>query len=92
MCGICGCSVEKGQTMDNEHHATHHEHSVPHEHSIDIEQNILAQNNEFAAHNRDYFLRHKILVLNLMSSPDPGRQHCFPKPFQILARKWILQS
>lgn len=87
MCGICGCSVEKGQTMDNEHHATHHEHSVPHEHSVDIEQNILAQNNEFAAHNRDYFLRHKILVLNLMSSPGSGKTTLLSKTISDLGKK-----
>ncbi|HAT8182093.1 TPA: hydrogenase nickel incorporation protein HypB [Legionella pneumophila] len=87
MCGICGCSVEDGQMIDNEHHTTHHVHSAPHEHLVDIEQNILAQNNEFAAHNRDYFLGHKILALNLMSSPGSGKTTLLSKTISDLGKK-----
>lgn len=40
---------------------------------IQVEQDILAKNSHIAAHNRAHFSGHKLLVLNLMSSPGAGK-------------------
>lgn len=40
---------------------------------VQIEQSILGKNNQYAAANRDYFARHGILALNLVSSPGSGK-------------------
>lgn len=40
---------------------------------VQIEQDILAKNDQYAAANREFFNRHGILVLNLVSSPGSGK-------------------
>ena len=74
MCGICGCSddeegIHHEHTHDVSHAMPHHDHHD----RIQVEQNLLAKNNQFAAANRDYFLKNKINALNLMSSPGSGK-------------------
>lgn len=71
MCGLCGCSDHN----DAIHHI-HGDGEVDHHHHreiIQVEQDLLAQNNQFAAANRDYFLKRNITALNLMSSPGSGK-------------------
>jgi len=86
MCTTCGCghgetSIE-GHTHahDHEHHH-HHGRGVMAAHApgmsqsriLRIEQDILSKNNEYATANRQYFSRHGLLVLNLVSSPGSGK-------------------
>lgn len=67
MCGICGCSEE----MHQDHvHAHHHAHE---EQVLHVTQDIFAKNKQFAAENRAFFLKKKILALNVMSSPGSGK-------------------
>ncbi|MDD5586975.1 MAG: hydrogenase nickel incorporation protein HypB [Alphaproteobacteria bacterium] len=86
MCLTCGCNHSHDHHHDDGHvhdHDHHHEHSAPlgavHEHGVDktrtikIEEDILAENNRFAAANRAVFAKHKILALNLVSSPGSGK-------------------
>jgi len=40
---------------------------------VKVEQNILAKNDAYAGGNRDYFQRHGIFALNLVSSPGSGK-------------------
>lgn len=40
---------------------------------VKVEQNILAKNDAYAGGNRDYFRKHGIFVLNLVSSPGSGK-------------------
>ncbi len=40
---------------------------------VQIEQDILAKNNQYAVANRDYFAKHGMLALNLVSSPGSGK-------------------
>ena len=40
---------------------------------VKVEQNILAKNDAYASGNRDYFRRHGIFALNLVSSPGSGK-------------------
>ena len=41
--------------------------------AIRLAQNVLGENNRHADHNRDHFVEHGILALNLVSSPGSGK-------------------
>lgn len=86
MCVTCGCSGSHGHSHDHHHHEHGHEHhhehgplGATHEHdttatrAIAIEEDILGENNRYAAKNRAIFQDHKILALNLVSSPGSGK-------------------
>lgn len=72
MCGICGCSDD----------STMHQHE--HHDIIQIEQNLLANNDQYAKENRDYFLKEKIIAINLMSSPGSGKTTLLTRTFTDL--------
>jgi len=79
MCLTCGCNPHT-HDHDHDHHHTHeaplgavHEHGVDKTRAIKIEEDILAANNRYAEANRALFAKHKILALNLMSSPGSGK-------------------
>ncbi len=42
-------------------------------HLVSVEQDILSKNNALAAHNRKHFNSHRVLALNLVSSPGAGK-------------------
>lgn len=55
--------------------------------AIQVEEDILGTNNQIADQNRQLFLRHRMLVLNMVSSPGAGKttllaatlhRHAFP--------------
>ena len=78
MCVTCGCSGPE----HHHHHEHGHDHGplgAKHEHgtaatrAIAIEEDILAENNRYAGKNRELFAAHKILALNLVSSPGSGK-------------------
>jgi hydrogenase nickel incorporation protein HypB len=83
MCATCGCSAtttRAGEEHDHPHghpHDLDHDHPHRHEHGrtrvIELEQDVLAKNDLLAARNRDWFTEHRILALNLMSSPGAGK-------------------
>jgi len=82
MCLTCGCNVHS-HDHDHGHSRHHHTHDAPigavHYHGTDqaraikVEEDILAANNRYAEANRALFVKHKILALNLMSSPGSGK-------------------
>lgn len=69
MCLDCGCAPK------DHHH--HHDHDHRHEHgkgkTLTIEEDLLGKNNRLAAANRARFAAHRLLVLNLVSSPGSGK-------------------
>ena len=78
MCGICGCAddeFEDEAPLHHEHEITQtlHQHTHHHDDVIRVERDLLAKNNDYAATNRDYFLKKKITAINLMSSPGSGK-------------------
>jgi hydrogenase nickel incorporation protein HypB len=42
-------------------------------HLVSVEQDILSKNDALAAHNRAHFNSHRVLALNLVSSPGAGK-------------------
>lgn len=71
---------------DHHHHHDHahdhdHGHGPAHSHAattpaaraISIEEDILGRNNAVAALNRKFFREHRVLALNLVSSPGSGK-------------------
>jgi hydrogenase nickel incorporation protein HypB len=81
MCGVCGCS--EGETRIEEKPLGKEPVALrddPAERPgadgsslIKVEQDILSKNNAIAAHNRHHFRSHRILALNLVSSPGAGK-------------------
>ncbi len=82
MCGVCGCG--EGETRVEPVHAHAHDHGHSHgqvlrddpaerAHLVRVEQDILAKNDALAAHNRRHFESHRVLALNLVSSPGAGK-------------------
>ncbi|MGE4351570.1 MAG: hydrogenase nickel incorporation protein HypB [Bdellovibrionales bacterium] len=80
MCVTCGCG-HPGHDHPHEHDHDHdhgpldaaHHHDTAATRAIQIEEDILAENNRYAAQNRDLFAAHKVLALNLVSSPGSGK-------------------
>lgn len=80
MCTDCGCSVRGKEEHKHEHHG-HHEHKAhfhenPHLNdpkTIQVIEKILAKNDHEALHNRTHLDSHKVLGVNLMSSPGSGK-------------------
>jgi hydrogenase nickel incorporation protein HypB len=67
MCETCGCNVTPGNA-----HLAH----TPDERgrtAVSVLQDLLSANDREAAHNRAHFDEHKVLALNLMSSPGSGK-------------------
>ncbi len=82
MCGVCGCS--EGDTRVEIPAEGQHGHADPggpvlrddpaqRSHLVSVEQDILAKNDALAAHNRQHFNSHRVLALNLVSSPGAGK-------------------
>ena len=49
-----------------------------------VEQDILAKNDALAAHNRNHFASHRVLALNLVSSPGAGKTTLLVKTLEQL--------
>ncbi|MGR9054141.1 MAG: hydrogenase nickel incorporation protein HypB [Gammaproteobacteria bacterium] len=57
---------------------------------VQIEQDILSKNNQYAAANREYFSRHGILALNLVSSPGSGKTTLLTETITLLKDEFEL--
>jgi hydrogenase nickel incorporation protein HypB len=88
MCKKCGCGntdeikihSHSHPNSDREHFHSHsykkHSHNLEQNkqiRSLTINQSILKKNDCLAERNRDYFLRKRLLVLNVLSSPGSGK-------------------
>lgn len=72
MCDTCGCNVTPG----NEHLVAaggHLAHTSSGTESVEVLKGLLDANDHQALHNREHFDQHKVLALNLMSSPGAGK-------------------
>jgi len=73
MCLDCGCSPNNPHRHHHDHDHTHHHHDHSPGKVVRIEEDLLAKNNRLAAANRARFAAHRLLVLNLVSSPGSGK-------------------
>ena len=72
MCDTCGCNItdanrsliEPGGKLAK---------TVQGNEAVDVLQNLLHENNHRAVHNREHFDQHRVLAINLMSSPGSGK-------------------
>lgn len=55
---------------------------------IDVKNSVLAENQQAAESLRDTFTQHKILVLNLMSSPGAGKTSLLVKTIEHLSQEF----
>ncbi len=67
MCESCGCAVTS--TEDHAHATTGGRRTEV----VGVLQDLLAANDRIAAHNREHFDEHRLLAINLMSSPGAGK-------------------
>ena len=83
MCDTCGCNVTPG----NEHlvaaggHLAHTSHGNE---SVEVLKGLLDANDHQAAHNREHFDRHRVLAVNLMSSPGSGKTRLLEETITLL--------
>src|SRR5438270_4567692 len=76
MCATCGCG---GEPQDHEHDHGEHHHHQDHDHHhhhhrvVRVEEDVLAKNARIAERNRGWLAAHRVLALNLVSSPGAGK-------------------
>jgi hydrogenase nickel incorporation protein HypB len=72
MCDTCGCNVTPG----NEHLVRADgklAQTGDGREAVTVLKSLLSENDHQAAHNRDHFDAHRVLAINLMSSPGAGK-------------------
>ena len=88
MCQDCGCSITDHHHHDHDHSHEHSHESASHQaahetlhhnpqlndaKTVSVIKKILDKNDHEATHNRAHFESHKVLGINLMSSPGSGK-------------------
>ncbi|GAB4264073.1 MAG: hypothetical protein Kow0065_14840 [Methylomicrobium sp.] len=68
MCNTCGCNITPGNRP-----LVLAERPVKGTTTVTVLQNLLAKNDHQAEHNRNHFDSHRVLAINLMSSPGSGK-------------------
>ena len=84
MCEHCGCAIT--DPLSAVAHGGHH-HDAPNVESVQVMSNLLAENDALAAHNREHFDAHGVLVINLMSSPGAGKTALLERTVEALGAK-----
>jgi hydrogenase nickel incorporation protein HypB len=72
MCEECGCTATVKSVHVRDHRGTVSSRSASTT-SIEVLTGLLHENDHVAAHNREHFKSHGVLVINLMSSPGSGK-------------------
>jgi hydrogenase nickel incorporation protein HypB len=84
MCDTCGCNV----TDANRHlieEGGAHSHTEDGRAAVSVLRSLLSENEHQAAHNREHFDGHRVLAVNLMSSPGSGKTSLLEATIQALA-------
>ncbi|MEN8107923.1 MAG: hydrogenase nickel incorporation protein HypB [Pseudomonadota bacterium] len=84
MCDTCGCNVTHG----NAHllkPGGRLEKTADGREAVAVLHGLLDENDRTAAHNREHFNRHKVLAVNLMSSPGAGKTSLLEATIDALA-------
>lgn len=86
MCDTCGCNVTEG----NRHLVQEggaHEHTASGAESVSVLRSLLDENDRLAAHNREHFDEHRVLAVNLMSSPGAGKTALLETTLAVLGKR-----
>lgn len=84
MCESCGCNLTHG----NEHLVAadgHLARTSSGTESIEVLKGLLDANDHQARHNREHFNQHRVLAVNLMSSPGAGKTSLLEATIDALA-------
>ena len=84
MCDTCGCNITPG----NEHldrAGGRLAKTADGRAAVSVLQGLLSDNDHQAAHNREHLDRHRVLALNLMSSPGAGKTSLLERTIDALA-------
>lgn len=88
MCDTCGCNVTDGNRHlvskggEFEYTTTG---TSDNKASVEVLRNLLHANDHAAEHNREHFNRHRVLAINLMSSPGAGKTRLLENTIERLA-------
>ncbi len=88
MCKDCGCSITDGGNFhSHDHHHHVHNPTLEDKKTVEVLTKILDANDRQAQSNREHFDRHKILAINLMSSPGAGKTTLLEKTIDLLGKE-----
>jgi hydrogenase nickel incorporation protein HypB len=83
MCDTCGCNITPGNKhlveADGKLAKTEDGKAA-----VDVLHSLLHENDHQASHNREHFAKHRVLAINLMSSPGSGKTTLLEKTIQAL--------
>lgn len=83
MCDTCGCNITPGNKhlveADGKLAKTEDGKAA-----VDVLHSLLHENDHQASHNREHFAKHKVLAINLMSSPGSGKTTLLEKTILAL--------
>ena len=91
MCNTCGCNVtDANRHLLDGHTDSDHRHDQGQGESgsggtVAVLKRLLDANDHEAAHNREHFDAHGVLVINLMSSPGSGKTRLLEATIEALA-------
>lgn len=87
MCDTCGCNITPGNrhlvAPGGKFSKVSNGNSA-----VDVLQNLLSENDHQAAHNRAHFDKHKVLAINLMSSPGAGKTSLLERTIESLKDRY----
>ncbi len=91
MCEDCGCGTINHTHEHDGHVHSHgpdhdhaHDHSHEHGREISLEKKILSRNDEQAEKNRSWLTEHKVVAMNIISSPGSGKTLLLEKTLEML--------
>ena len=77
MCDTCGCNITPGNAETEEGRQ-----------AVAVLRDLLHENDHVAAHNREHFDVHRVLAINLMSSPGAGKTALLEATIRELAGRY----
>lgn len=84
MCDTCGCNITPGNQHLLKPGGKLYRADQPGD-PVSVLKGLLSENDRTAAHNREHFNRHGILVVNLMSSPGAGKTALLEATIEAIA-------
>jgi len=89
MCDTCGCNITSG----NEHliqEGGELAQTINGKETIEVLTHLLSKNDQQATHNREHFDQHRVLAINLMSSPGAGKTALLEATIKALSQDFAI--